>query len=106
MNWLVRLILRFLPASVVAQVPEDRAQLALDRGRRAEGLLNDETLAEAFNEIEAKLTDEWRRSADPSNEKREALFRQVAALQSVRGQLKAWSDDAKFIAAKIEKARR
>lgn len=106
MNWLVRLILRFIPASVVVQVPEDRVQLALDRGRRSEGLLNDVTLQEAFAEIEAKLTEEWRRSADPSNDKREALFRQVAALQSVKGQLKAWSEDAKFIAAKIEKARR
>lgn len=106
MNWLVRLIVRLLPAAVVAELPQDRTQLAIDRGRRAEGLLNDETLQEAFGEIEAKLTDEWRRSADPSNDKREALFRQVAALQSVRGQLKAWSEDAKFIAAKIEKARR
>lgn len=106
MNWLVRFLIRYLPEPVIQQLPEDRAQLALDRGRRADVLMADETFTEAFGEIEARLTEQWRKSADASHEQREALFRQVAALQSVRGQLKAWSEDAKFIAARIEKAQR
>lgn len=106
MRWWHRLLIRFLPASVVVGLPEDRALLALDRGRRADMLLNDETLIEAFRDIEVRLTNEWRNSASASKEMRETLHHQVAAIQSVRDQLRRWSEDAKFIAAKLEKARR
>lgn len=102
---ILRFVLRFLPAPVAVELPEDRTQLALDRGRRASNLLADETLHEAFRSIEDKLADEWRNSASASQEKREVLFHQVAALQSVRDQLKRWSEDAVFIAAQIEKRR-
>jgi len=105
MNWFAKLILRLLPASVVNELPEDRVQRGLDRGRRSAGLLADEVLTEAFDSIEARLTDQWRATPSHSKDEREALFHQVAAVQSVRAQLKAWSDDAKFVAAQIEKRR-
>lgn len=105
MNWLARLILRLLPRAVIHELPEDRTQLALDRGRRSQYLLTDETLAEAFAEIEAKLLDGWKSTPSPAAQQREAIFNQVAALQSVRDQLKRWSEDAKFVAAQIEKRR-
>ena len=101
-----RLVLRWLPASIVSELPEDRVQLALQRGRRADDLLSDPVLSEAFAEIEAKLSSEWRDSASISHEKREVLFHQVSAIQSVRAQLKRWSEDAVYLAARIEKAGR
>lgn len=105
-NFIRRLILRWLPASVAADLPEDRVQLALMRGRRAADLLADDVLAEAFGEIESKLSSEWRDSASMSHEKREVLFHQVAAIQSVKAQLKRWSEDAVYFADRIEKAGR
>lgn len=104
--FLRRLILRWLPASLLSELPEDQVQRALMRGRRSAALLADETLSEAFAEIEAKLSAEWRDSASLSQDKREVLFHQVAALQSVRSQLKRWSEDAVYLADRIEKAGR
>lgn len=104
-RFLVRLMLRMMPPAVVVELPEDRTQAAIDRGRRAQSLINDPALDEAFGAIEQRLADEWRNSASASRDKREVLFHQVAALQSVRDQLKRWSEDAVFLAAKLEKQR-
>lgn len=106
MALLTRWFVRLAPDPVVRALPEDKVQASIDRGRRAENLLADEVLSQAFEEIERKLTEQWRNTSDASSDAREALFRQVAALQSVRGQLKHWSEDAKLYAARIEKARR
>jgi fructosamine-3-kinase len=102
--WL-RFVLRFLPAAVVTQLPDDRVQLQLERGRRAKTLMADETLAEAMSEIEARLTQQWSNTASHNAESRESLFHQVAALHAIRGQLKVWADDAFYLAAQIEKRR-
>lgn len=106
MNWLARLVLRFLPRVVVPELPDDAVQAAINRGRRAETILQDEVLLEAFSEIETKLSEQWRSSSSASHEVRERLFHQVAALQSVRSQLKRWSEDAVFLADRLEKAAR
>lgn len=105
MTWLHRLILSFLPASVVVELPEDRTQLALERGRRARSVLADDILIDAFAEIEGRLKEQWVNAPSLATEARETLFHQVAALQSVQSQLKTWADDATFIAAQIEKRR-
>ena len=104
-RFLARLMLPLLPRAVAVELPEDRTQAALDRGRRAQVILADPALAEAFGAIEQRLADEWRNSASASKEKRDVLFHQVAALQAVRDQLKRWSEDAVFLAAQIEKRR-
>ena len=105
-RWFRRLFVALLPVVKVAPLPEDQTQAALIRGRHAESLLQDEVLSEAFSEIENRLMAEWRDSASLSHEKREVLFHQVAAIQSVRGQLKRWSEDAIYLASRIEKAGR
>lgn len=102
---LLRLALRWLPPSVVLDLPRDRVELALDRGRRAEALLADEVLIAAFQEIEGGLTSQWRDTPTSAKEARESLFYQVAATQSVLAQLQAWAEDARFVAAQIERRR-
>lgn len=105
-RWLYRAFLWLLPVPKEPELPIDRIAFAIGRGEQAKRLLSDETLSAAFEEIEGKLTDQWRGTAAPSSEQREVIFAQIAALQSVRGQLKAWCEDATFLAAKLEKQRR
>jgi hypothetical protein len=100
-----RFILRFLPASIIEELPEDRVQLQLERGRKAKALMEDETLSEAMKEIETRLTQQWVAMPSHNTEGRETLFHQVAALHAIRGQLKFWADDAFYIAAQIKKRR-
>jgi hypothetical protein len=47
-------------------VDDEQKQLrAVDRASRAEGLLNNDLLKEAFAEIDAALIERWRGTEDP-----------------------------------------
>lgn len=100
-----RLLLALLPVVKVESLPEDQVQAQIDRGLRAKALLDDPTLNEALLEITARVTAEWQDTAAFSQDKREVLYHQVAAVDALKGQLKRWSEDQIYLAARLEKAK-
>lgn len=81
----------------------DRIEAILERGRRAKAALGDETVVEAINHIADQLQAQWRATTSPMTAHRESLFHQVAAMDSIKRQLKQWVDDAAFEQAKLDK---
>lgn len=65
--------------------PEDKAQL----GVAAQRLLEDPVLKLAFDRLERKLTDSWRRSQVGDHKAREAAYRMLWATEGLKAELRA-----------------
>lgn len=59
-----------------------------ERGIRADALLNNELLQEAFEKIESVLMDEWRSTNSEDGQRREDVWRSHKLLQNLKGYLK------------------
>lgn len=59
-----------------------------ERGARAEALLNNDLLQEAFDKIESALMDEWRNTGAEDGQRREDAWRSHKLLQNLKGYLK------------------
>ena len=66
---------------------EDKRQAAINRGARAQALLNDELLQEAFVKLEADYIKAWRESAPRDDGAREKLWLAVNIVGKVREHL-------------------
>lgn len=73
------------------------------RARRAEALLSDELLVEAFNAIEQQAMARWRVSEDI--DAREDAWRSIRAVDALRAQLMAVVDADKVQQAKVPRLR-
>lgn len=79
-------------------------QAIIDRGRRAEHLLTDETLKEALEFLATAAQDEWRNTRSADYDAREEAYRQVAAIDALKGQLTRWLQEAQVVANRHAKA--
>ena len=79
--------------------PEERRA----RGERAERLMNDELMVEAFAGVEAAYKDAWAGSRPDETQKREGLYYAMGALQRIRDHLGIVIADGKLAAADLEK---
>lgn len=68
-------------------VDEARLQEARARGMRAEALINDELLSEAFKTLEATYIKAWSATDAAQADSREHFWRAVQILGDVRGHL-------------------
>jgi hypothetical protein len=75
----------------------------LARGRKAKDVLSSEMIAEALDFLTDRACAEWRGSASANYDAREEAFRQVAAIDALKAQLKVWADDAEGLALKQER---
>lgn len=73
------------------------------RGLAAERILADETMNEAWSALLHDLMAEWAKSPESKPELREALYRNVVAIDRVRGKLSSFVQDGKFAAEKARK---
>ena len=76
------------------------------RASQAHRLLEDPVLKEAFSAVLNEMIAEWITSRSEDAEKRESYYRNVVAVDRVRGKLKAFVDDGKMAAAAIERTAR
>ncbi len=65
----------------------DKAEYEIARGERAQQLLNDPLLVEAFETIEKELHDQWQNSPARDAEGREKLFLTLKCLHKMHGHL-------------------
>ena len=82
----------------------DRLEAIFERGRRAEAVLDNETVTEALDYISESLLRQWRATTSTMTSTRETLFHQVAAMDALRAQLRSWVETAAFEQAKLDKA--
>ena len=75
---------------------EHKLQDAVTRGARADLLLNDELLKEAFTQIERDYIDVWRRSSPRDTDDRERLWQAVNIVGKVRDHLVKVMNDGKL----------
>lgn len=75
----------------------------IDRGRRAEDLIKNETLAEALTAMEEDATTRWLASHSRDIDGREVLYHHMQAILGLRATLERWVETAKAEAAKLEK---
>jgi hypothetical protein len=69
------------------------AEPAEERGRRARALLDDPVLDEGFQRLEQDLIAAWRGSAPQAREAREQLYLRLAALGSLRQELRLIAEE-------------
>lgn len=74
----------------------------LIRARRAEGLLEDPVLKQAFSSIEGHYTEVWRNSGPSEYELREECHAQLYALAQFRRQLHSYLETGKILMAASE----
>lgn len=74
------------------------------RAAHAERLMNDEVLKEAFAAVVNEMVAEWVSSPIDAADKRESYYRNIVAVDRVRGKLKSFMDDGKLAAAAIKRA--
>jgi hypothetical protein len=82
----------------------DEGKLSVDanRGRRAQGLLDDELLAGAFKGLEEAYTAAWRGTLIDDVSGREKLFLAINIVGKVRDHLKVLVNNGKLAAAELK----
>jgi hypothetical protein len=67
---------------------EMRLRRDAERGPRAEALLSNELLKEAFDKIELTLMDEWKNTTSEDSQRREDAWRSFKLLKGLQGYLR------------------
>jgi hypothetical protein len=81
---------------------EDKLNSALARAARAQALLEDELLAEAFAALETRYVDEWRATQFRDTDARERLWQAVNVLRKVKDHLGRILADGRLAQREIE----
>jgi len=87
--------------------PETEAQLRSEasRGTRANELLSDELMVEAFTLLDERLTYEWANSPARDTEGRERIWMMQKLLQNLRGHIAEVAQTGKLAAIQLEQER-
>jgi hypothetical protein len=78
----------------------------LQRGEHSQALLDNEDIMGGLRRMSERITLDWRNTARSAPILRDELHAQVAAIDALVSLWKRDVDDAKFLAAKLAKARR
>jgi hypothetical protein len=84
---------------------EQEIYAVIAKGQRAAELLENTTLLEALDTLEADAINRWRNSMSRDIDGREALYATMQGIEALRVSLSAWVEAAKHEAAKLEKQR-
>jgi hypothetical protein len=76
---------------------------AMDTARRANDVLMDPVLVEAFNELEARYTSEWKTSKVDEGIKRERAYIAVQMLDDLKTQLQIYVDQGRVAERQLQK---
>ena len=67
---------------------------SIQRGQRAEAILNDPIYTEAYETVETALMDQWRESKSP--DEREAIYNSVIGLQRAKYVLEQYMQSGEY----------
>jgi hypothetical protein len=81
---------------------EGKARDKIDRGAKAETLLRNELLQEAFDYLESEFTGAWKQSAVEDSQARERLYLLCQNLSAVKNYLKSAVEDGKLAQSALE----
>lgn len=75
----------------------------IELGHRAEQLLGNETLMEAFHELEMQYTNNWKASKVDESAKREQVYMSLRVLDDLKTKLQVFVDDGKIAKKQLQK---
>ncbi len=81
-------------------------ETTLRRGAAAAKILSDESVMLTFGEIEAELFTDWAQTNPTNVDGREAIYRQIKALEMFQTKLERLADNAKIEQANMERTAR
>jgi hypothetical protein len=81
---------------------EDKLRAATARASRAQALVNDDLLTEAFDTLEREYTKAWRETAVRDNDARERLWQAVNVASKVREHLRRLVSDGTLAQREID----
>ena len=81
---------------------EGKAREKIDRGAKAEALLRNELLQEAFDYLESEFVSAWKQSAVHDSQAHERLYLLCQNLSAVKGYLKSAVEDGKLAQTALE----
>jgi hypothetical protein len=84
---------------------EAKLRAEATRGMRANELMSDEIMVEAFTLLDQRLTNEWANSPARDTDGRERLWMMLKLLKSVEGHLKEVATTGKMASLKLEQER-
>ena len=80
-----------------------RRKRSTAKGRKAAELLLDDVIVEAFNELEARYTLEWKSSKVDEGTKRERAYIAVQVLDDLKTQLQIYVDQGRVAERQLQK---
>ena len=83
----------------------ERVAAAEARAAKAEALLRDPTLVEAFDNLEANFIEAWRNTSVADTDNRERIYHLLSALQALKGQLHTVIEGGKVAQANLDNAK-
>lgn len=83
-------------------MPEDKTRQALRKAEHAKTLLEDPTLTGAWEQVEGDLHKMWAASKSDDTDGREALYRELHGLKSVRARLEQTINAGKLAEKELE----
>ncbi len=84
---------------------EGKLRHDVERAAKAEALLRDPTLVEAFDNLEANFIEAWRNTSVADTENRERIYHLLSALQALKGQLHTVIEGGKVAQANLDNAK-
>ena len=84
---------------------EQQLRHEADRGRRAQDLMSDELMVEAFNTIRTRLTTEWADSPARDHEGREKIWLMLKSLNAVEVHLRTTLETGQMAQTQLNQLR-
>jgi hypothetical protein len=84
---------------------EGKLRHDVERAAKAEALLRDPTLVEAFDNLEANFIEAWRNTSVADTDNRERIYHLLSALQALKGQLHTVIEGGKVAQANLDNAK-
>jgi hypothetical protein len=81
---------------------EIKQRQAVDRAARAEALLNDPLIIEAFETLDKEFVSAWKESAIADQQSREHIYQLLQALEALKGHFAKVLEDGKLAKERLK----
>jgi hypothetical protein len=85
---------------------EGKLRHDVERAAKAEALLRDPTLVEAFDTLETSFIEAWRNSSVADTDNRERIYHLLSALQALKGQIHSVIESGKVAQANLDNTKK
>ena len=85
---------------------EERARGAISRAEKAEALLRNELLTEAFDYLETQFIEAWQASGVAAAEERERIYQLSQNLKALKGYFQTVIENGKMVQSQLDEFKR